>query len=408
MKSARISFWGNFGAGNLGNETTLQTVIEQVLRRRPDAQLFCFCTNPEDVQARHGIPGVRSEVWASIPKAGRAEGRIAKVLRILFRSLPIEAAHWLKMLRAMRRTDMFIVAGTGIVADYMCGPTGWPYDMFKLSTLAALCRVKVVFLSVGCGPISHPLSRWFIKRALHRASYRSYRDEASRQYLEQIGFSTAGDAVRPDVVFGLSQAHLAASTAAGSRRRIIGLGLKDYSGVMGRLETDEYYAYLDTMAAFVIWLQQHDFAVRLLIGDFRYDSRVRDDLVALLGKRGQPATPPLLLAEPSLSVEELLRQLGETDVVLSPRYHNLVMGLIQNKPAIALSDHAKLDAVLTGLGLERYIVRLERLEVGTLIERFQQLEAERAQLGPYIADRIEQCRVALDQQYEAMLAQLGD
>jgi hypothetical protein len=31
VKPARISFYGNFGAGNLGNECTLQAVIEQIL-----------------------------------------------------------------------------------------------------------------------------------------------------------------------------------------------------------------------------------------------------------------------------------------------------------------------------------------------------------------------------------------
>jgi hypothetical protein len=30
-ETARVSFYGNFGAGNLGNEATLQAVIEQIL-----------------------------------------------------------------------------------------------------------------------------------------------------------------------------------------------------------------------------------------------------------------------------------------------------------------------------------------------------------------------------------------
>src|SRR6266849_9408051 len=61
MKPPRISFYGNFGAGNLGNECTLQAVIEQTLRRWPDAQLLCFCTNPQDVRTRHNIAALPSE-----------------------------------------------------------------------------------------------------------------------------------------------------------------------------------------------------------------------------------------------------------------------------------------------------------------------------------------------------------
>ena len=34
VKPARISFYGNFGAGNLGNECTLQAIIEQIEPKR--------------------------------------------------------------------------------------------------------------------------------------------------------------------------------------------------------------------------------------------------------------------------------------------------------------------------------------------------------------------------------------
>jgi polysaccharide pyruvyl transferase WcaK-like protein len=207
---ARISFYGNFGAGNLGNECTLQAVIEQTSRRWPDSRLLCFCTNPQDVQNRHHIAAFPSEALyqSAAEKPGTRRGRLARTFRIVFRRILLELIHWIKCLREkLSRTDMLIIAGTGIVADYLSGPLSWPYDIFKLSTLAALCRVKLAFLSVGVGPIHHPLSRWFLKRSLALASHRSYRDEASRQYLEKIGFNTEGDFVCPDVVFGLSQAN---------------------------------------------------------------------------------------------------------------------------------------------------------------------------------------------------------
>jgi polysaccharide pyruvyl transferase WcaK-like protein len=429
MKQARIVLYGNFGAGNLGNEITLQTVIAHIRRHRPDAQLQCFCTGPGDVQSRHHIPAVAATVAPStralaldtssgIPEspeplrkaAAPAQSRgpiaqIGRLLRLVFQRLPLEVLHGVKILNALRRSDMLIIAGTGIVADYMCGPTGWPYDMFKLSTLAVLCRVKVVFLSVGVGPINHPLSRWLIKTSLGHASYRSYRDEASRAYLEEIGFRTDHDGVYPDVVFGFPRHLLAAERAPERQRQIVGLGLKDYSGVMGDLETEEYRAYLNSMANFVAWLHAHDFGVRLLIGDFSYDTLVREDLVRLLKSRNVCVDPPLLICEPAFSVGELLRQLADTDLVLSPRYHNLVMALIQNKPVMALSDHPKLDSLLTELGLRRYIMRLEKIESGALIELFQELHGEMDRLKPLLRREIEEYCEALEEQYTALLAE---
>jgi len=402
-KPKTIGFYGNFGAGNLGNECTLQAVIEQTRRRWPDAQLLCFCTNPQDVQMHHNIAAVPSEAVYRGPASGLSRpGRLARLFRIAFRRVPLELAHWIKTLRVVRRTDMLIVAGTGIVADYLSGPLGWPFDIFKLSTLATLCRVRLVFLSVGVGPIQHPLSRWLLKTSLALAHHRSYRDEASRQYLEKIGFNTDRDIVCPDVAFGLSQNNLVLGARAGERP-VIGLGLKDY-GATGPLGSRASQDYLDTMAVFVSWLHERGYGVRLIIGDMQYDTSVIREFVNLLKNRNILTEGPWLIAEPAQSVEELLRQLGETDAVISARYHNLVMALIQNKPVIALSDHAKLDSLATDFGLARYLVPLRELRPETLIGIFSQLENDLDRLRPHIKAELQKYRQALDALYAALPA----
>jgi polysaccharide pyruvyl transferase WcaK-like protein len=326
-----------------------------------------------------------------------------RIFRIAFHRIPLELVHWVKSLRAVSRTNMLIVAGTGIVADYLCGPLGWPYDIFKLSTLAAACRVKLVFLSVGVGPIQHPLSRWFLKRSLALAHHRSYRDEASKQYLEKIGFNTDRDLVCPDVVFGLAQSNLVSGIVA-SETRVVGLGLKDY-GSAERLGTEAFRGYLNTMAAFVSWLQTHGFSVRLLIGDIQYDTSVIEEFVDALKRRNIPTGAPLLIAEPALTVKELLCQVGETEAVISARYHNLVMALIQNKPVIALSDHAKLDSLATDFGLAPYLLPLENLSLDVLIDRFKQRENDQDRLRPYIKAELDKYRQVLDAQYASLLAE---
>ena len=406
MKPLRISFYGNFGAGNLGNECTLQAVIEQTLQCWPGAQLLCLCTNPQDVRARHNIAAFPSEAFDKIAaeRAGSRppRGGLVRFFRIAFQRIPLELVHWIKCLPLVGRSDMLVVAGTGIVADYLSGPLGWPYDIFKLSTLAALCRVKLVFLSVGVGPIRHPLSRWFLKRSLALAGHRSYRDVASRQYLENIGFNTDGDLVCPDVAFGLSPDNLFSEVRAGPRR-VIGLGLKDY-GTSERLEPEAFREYLNTMAAFVSWLQGHGYGVRLLIGDFRYDIRVVEEFVDLLKRRNIPTCAPLLMAEPALTVKELLRQVSETEAVISPRYHNLVMALLQNKPVIALSDHAKLDSLVIDFGLAQYHLPLRNLCSDALISTFEQLEGNTEQLRSYIRAKLEEYRQDLGVHYVTLLA----
>jgi len=433
MRPLRIVFYGNFGAGNLGNEVTLQTAIEQTLARLPQAELLCVCPNPEDVRARHGIAAATSLSrdfgwsWSDLDRSaaegardgvparqrmpagpghalGRAGAALARAGRILFRRVGPELGHWRRMLRALARSDVLLVPGTGIVTDGACGSLGWPYDMFKLVVLARLCGKRVVFLSVGAGPFEHRLGCWFVRRSLGLAHYRSYRDVDSKRRLEAIGFDTAGDAVYPDLVFGLSGDHLAEAPTATASRRVVGLGLKDYAMPVDDSDARSYRDYLATMADFVVWLQAQGSAVRLIIGDAQYDTRVREDLIALLGSRGAATAPPLLLSDPVPTVEELLRQLRETDVVISPRFHNLVLALLLNKPVIALSDLPKVTALLADLGLGRFCLGLEDLKIDELRACFARLQSEAGTLRAYIRQATERYRHAVDEQYANIYA----
>jgi polysaccharide pyruvyl transferase WcaK-like protein len=426
MQPTRIVFYGNFGAGNLGNECTLLTAIEQTRGRLPQAQLLCVCPEPHDVQTRHGIAAVpslsRRFSWSwsdleaqrsenrqgpatresSAPRRGlrKLGARLARLGRVAFRRVPQELSHWYRMLRVLARNDVLVIPGTGIVTDANCGSLGWPYDMFKLTVLARLCGVRVVFLSVGAGPFRYRLGCWFIRRTLGLAHYRSYRDVDSRLRLEKIGFDASHDAVYPDLVFGLSRDHLDEPRTDSTYRRIVGLGLKDYATPVDDSDAQSYRAYQHAMADFVVWLQARGHAVRLIIGDAQYDTRVREDLIDVLRARGAAAREPLLLSDPVPTVDELVRQLAETDAVVSPRFHNLVLGLMLNKPVIALSDLPKVTALLTDLGLEAYCLPLRGLTSGQLTDSFIKLQSDAGRLKPYIKEVVDAQRRSVDDQYE--------
>ena len=67
--------------------------------------------------------------------------------------------------------------------------------------------------SVGAGPIKSVAGRALVKATLSLADARSYRDDASRDYLRGIGFQVKRDPVYPDLVFGLPEAMLSHSRA---------------------------------------------------------------------------------------------------------------------------------------------------------------------------------------------------
>ncbi len=397
LKPKKVIFLGHFGAGNLGNECTLQAVIERTRQRWPQASLECACTGPEDVASRHDISAISWKPVITPPPVG------AKIYRI-FREL----AHVPTCLRTLSQSDSLIVCGTNVVSDFDTGPKGWPFDLFKWSLLAALCRVRILYLGIGVGPIYHPVSRWLIKRSLRFADYRSYRDEVSKQWVERIGVNTDQDAVYPDLVFGLSE-HLFRSSPndRAGQRPVIGVGLKDYNSYDAKSkarETNTYQDYLGIMVAFVRWLCEQGYNVRLLWGDIRYDVRVTEDVLNAI--KGQFPGEERVFAEPAVTLQQLLNQLAETEFVISPRFHNLVLSLMLNKPVIALSDHHKLDSLMAGLGLADYCQPLGSMSADSLTKLFVRLQSDSEGLKARIRSEMERCRKALDEEYASAFAKV--
>jgi len=269
-KGNKIVFFGVFGNQNLGNECTLEATMYNIHMALPDATFICLCTVPEDTELRHNIPAFVAHreypAWLDSQLWSGRRSRFMKLLRkILFR-IPLELIHWAKGFKVMKGSQMLIVPGTQVVSDYVTGPFSWPYDIFKWTVIAKLCRAKVLFLNIGVGPIYHPLSRWFIKASLNLSDYRSYRDIASKQYVEKTVTCRSCDAVYPDLAFSLQSTLLPACQNVSRPRPVFGVGLKDYLGREGlrdRHNNRAYRDYLNTLGDLVAWLCERKYVVRL-------------------------------------------------------------------------------------------------------------------------------------------------
>ncbi len=405
-KNNKIAFFGVFGTQNLGNECTLQAAMYNIRKASPDATFTCLCTVPEDTELRHNIPAfaahrtyptwLGSQLWS-----GRRSTLMRLLGKILF-EIPLELIHWVKSFKMMKGSRMLIIPGTQVVSDYLNGPFSWPYDIFKWAIIAKLRRAKVLFLNIGVGPIYHPLSRWFIKASLKLSDYRSYRDIASKQYVEKTAHCQTCDVVYPDLAFSLQSTLLPACQNVGKQRPVFGIGLKDYLGQEGlrdRNNNSTYRDYLNTLGDLVAWLCERKYMVRLIIGDVSYDSGVKQDFMELLHERGLMNSEDQIVNEPVFTVKQLLSQIATIDFLVTSRFHNLVLALMLNKPVVCLSDHRKLDSLMTEIGLTEYYLPLANLDFGDLIDRLVKLEKNAEALRPYIKQKTEEYRRTLDEQY---------
>jgi len=405
-KKVTVSFFGGFGLGNFGNEITLQAILYHLRLRSPNAEVNCICTHPEVTAANHNIRAL--PLTRTVVNFQKPQNRVARALRSVFIGIPSELYRWLEALSTLKHTDVFIIPGTGLLTDAY-GLTAWgPYNTFKWSLSAKLLGCQVLFVSVGAGPLHSQIGKWLVKSALALADFRSYRDNETKAFLRSYGAGRETDKVFPDLAFSIVD-ELRPTVANPNRRRpVVGLGLMLYHG---RLSSDQdrestYKAYLEQLVVLAKWLLARDYDIRLLIGELS-DKSVTADFKALLRTRLEIYDEDRIIDEPASSVEDLLAQLSQTDAVVGTRFHNILLALALNKPAICVSFHQKCTSLMQDMGLQEYCQDIKQLNAEKLIEQFCKLEANAGSLKAMIRQRVSDRRKALDEQYDLIFEEIS-
>ncbi|HKW34960.1 MAG TPA: polysaccharide pyruvyl transferase family protein [Candidatus Acidoferrum sp.] len=392
----KIALFGYFGEGNLGNECTLQALLYNIRKYLPDARISCICPGPEETRSAYKISASAIREMPPSP----INNHFLRIARRVFVGIPMELIRWLKAIATLRDVDMLIMTGTGMLGDFGIGP-GLHYEILKWVLSAKLCRCKVIFLSVGVGPIRRALSRRLVKGALSCADYRSYRDRFSRDYLKHIGFDETNDKVYPDLAFSFPTDQLPQSVGKRRNNAIIGIGLMTYFNRRNIRDNDEtaYHNYIAGIGTFVRWLLEKKYTVRLLIGDVSYDHRAVRDLKEFIEKDGITYEDAGIIDEPAASVMDVLSQLNATDLVVASRFHNVLLALMLGKPVLAISYHEKVDALMADVGLDGFRQDIESIDLETMIRQFETLEERSPHLNQQLNSKAESCRIALDDQY---------
>lgn len=388
MRSApkRIGIFGNFGIGNFGNDATLESMLLFLKQTQPDAELTCICTVPEKVRRDHGIP----------------------VLPCKLSGHPLlkKFTDWIHAVRTVRKFDALIMPGTGILNDFCSPPSGMPYIVFRWCLAAKLCGIRIALVSVGAGPLHHPISRWFIRRSALMAQYRSYRNKYSKAFLQNLGVDTKDDYVFPDIVFRLPSSVPPAQESTATRCRTICVGAMAYHGWRPYMETDDkiYENYLDKITEFVLWLLEHDYCVRMLMGDVA-DQKAIDDLVGAVLAKNPNLPKGMLITDSAHSSHEVLRQMADAEIVISSRFHHLVFAAMLGKLVISTGYAEYHNELMADMGMGTFCQHSEHIEIKSLITQFTELTSNRSHYEAIIRNAVTSARERLAHQDSVFTSQ---
>lgn len=303
----KILISGYYGFNNIGDESILRTVIDNLREKLPDVDITVLSQDPERTAEKYAVKSVRRM------------------------SLP-------DIFRAVRRCDLLLSGGGSLLQDATSGRSIL-YYLFILR-LAQLLGKQTFIYSQGIGPISTPRNRRLTASILRRADGIVVRDAKSRDLLLEIGVPeklvhvTADPVIRvkkPDSALGLQ---ILEREGCPKERLTVGWAVK------ARKPNREF---LQEVYRCILWLREEYGADSVLI-PFFYDEDVGVcEAVAqrLEGKVG-------CLRQKYLS-EETLSIIGCMDVLVGVRLHSLIYAAVMGVPMIGVSYDPKVDSFLASI-----------------------------------------------------------
>ena len=143
----RVGLVGLLGAGNLGNDGSMEAILAYLDEEQPDAILDFLCSGADQLTSRYGVPATRLR-WYNRQTQGAASvtALAAKSLKVPLGMIidAFRTASW------VRRHDVVIVPGMGVLeATLPLRPWHTPYSMFLVCAFGRLFGTKVALVSVG-------------------------------------------------------------------------------------------------------------------------------------------------------------------------------------------------------------------------------------------------------------------
>ncbi|MDE7244702.1 MAG: polysaccharide pyruvyl transferase CsaB [Oscillospiraceae bacterium] len=305
----KILISGYYGFNNIGDESILRTVIDNLREKLPDVNITVLSQDPAQTAEKYGVKAARR---MSVPD----------------------------IFRSVRRCDLLLSGGGSLLQDATSGRSIL-YYLFILR-LAQLLGKQTFIYSQGIGPISAPRNRRLTCRVLRRTDGIVVRDAKSRDLLLEIGVPAKLVHVTADPVIRVKKPDLTQGSAILARegcpkregRLTIGWAVK---------ARKPNKTFLQEVEKCILWLREEYNADSVLI-PFFHDEDVSVCKAVAERLEGQAGC----LRQKYLS-EETLSIIGCMDVLVGVRLHSLIYAAVMGVPMIGVSYDPKVDSFLASI-----------------------------------------------------------
>lgn len=141
----------------------------------------------------------------------------------------------------------------------------------------------------------------------------------------------------------------------------------------------------------------------MIIGDCR-DSLAAAYVIKEVTAKSDAPSNGQFIANSMSCLDDVLRELASTDIVVTTRFHNVACALLLDKPVISLGYAAKNDVLMAEMGLVKFCQHIEQLNLSTLISHFCEVRDNWKHLESEIRRRRIDYRRRLGEQFNALFS----
>jgi polysaccharide pyruvyl transferase WcaK-like protein len=344
-----IIIFGELGCGNLGNDGSMEAVIQRLRQLDDTSGLHVIGYGPEVINETFGVTAESMNLRpASTGNTGRS---LALLWRIALRFLDLPRT-WVQV----RSARAVLVAGAGVFeGDLGTRPTGLPLAFWRTALACRIAGIPLILVAVGVSPVRERASRWLFATGLRWATEASYRDQRSLDLARRWTGRPNHGVLSGDLAFALP---LPPTT---TQPNLVAVGVMANGG-WPSIESQE--SYIAETVELVARLVERGYRVRLVIGD-------KMDLAVMRVVHDRVQRPDRVECCDLSSLTDLAYALANVAAVVAVRFHNVVTALRLGKPTVAVAYASKTRDLMDRVGLAEFALALDDYTGAVVLARLE-------------------------------------
>lgn len=311
---------------NLGDEAILRVILRE-LRASLEAEIVVFSQNPKDTEKRHKV-----------------------------RAVPVREMHKDEIFAELKKIDLFILGGGGVLFD------GMAQTLLRDVNWAKELGIPVFVYAISAGPLKNPESKQLVADTLNKVEKITVREGEAKRILNDLGVTLPIE-VTADPAFLLDPGEftkeMLQAEGVDLETKIVGFSVREPGGAAPDLNEDHYHAILANAADFMV----ERFNTQILFVPMeRGENKDLQHSHAVIAKMTHAQRANVLKGEYTSS--QILGLVKHMSFTVGMRLHFLIFSGIHRIPFVPLPYASKVAGFLTDLGMP--MPDISKLNIGKL------------------------------------------